>query len=319
MINYWIIAPYNSEDPENFENAWNYDVNNNTIAIGWKELGDISKDAWDQIYEKVHDRYKEKGDSWLKKQAKKITNAVWHFYHNIKSGDIIIARRGTKKIIGKGEVKGAPYYSTEEGKKRTPLTDDFYSNFLKVKWTPINIDLGAEFFSRITIYKTDQEKYNKFMNPQIDMIQDETVVSKDQQQFALEMYLEEFIVDNFSIIPAFEDLELWYDDDGILGKQYSLIDDDDQEIGRLDILAKNKKTNTYIVIELKKGKSSDVVVGQILKYMGWVQEHLCEIGESVRGLIICKEKDKKLEYALKPLLNVELKLYNIHFDLSNPP
>lgn len=58
-------------------------------------------------------------------------------------------------------------------------------------------------------------------------------------------------------------------------------------------------------------------MGQLSRYMGWVQENLCEHDESVQGLIICKEKDKKLEYALKiqPLMNV--KFYKIDFKLRD--
>lgn len=43
------------------------------------------------------------------------------------------------------------------------------------------------------------------------------------------------------------------------------------------------------MIELKRDKSSDAVVGQILRYMGWVQKHLAENGELVSGLIIATE------------------------------
>ena len=62
-----------------------------------------------------------------------------------------------------------------------------------------------------------------------------------------------------------------------------------------------------MVIELKKGRSSDVVVGQILRYMGWVKEHLAVDDYDqydVRGIIISKEKDDRLEYALKMLQKV---------------
>jgi len=43
MVRYWIIAPYDSKNLDIFEVAWDYDVKNNRIAIGWNDLGDISK------------------------------------------------------------------------------------------------------------------------------------------------------------------------------------------------------------------------------------------------------------------------------------
>jgi len=40
--------------------------------------------------------------------------------------------------------------------------------------------------------------------------------------------------------------------------------------------------------------SSDVVIGQILRYIGWVQEHLATDGQSVKGIIIAGDVDDKL-------------------------
>ena len=73
----------------------------------------------------------------------------------------------------------------------------------------------------------------------------------------------------------------------------------------------------YVVIELKKGKSSDVVVGQILRYMGWIKEHLCENDkQGVRGIIICRDRDERLDYALSMIKNiVEVRLYRVDFRL----
>jgi RecB family endonuclease NucS len=85
-------------------------------------------------------------------------------------------------------------------------------------------------------------------------------------------------------------------------------------IGNIDLLAVDRQKNEFVVIELKKGRSSDVAVGQILRYMGWVKANLAkEFG--VRGIIISKEKDEQLEYALKLMTNVNLFLYTISFDL----
>jgi hypothetical protein len=48
-----------------------------------------------------------------------------------------------------------------------------------------------------------------------------------------------------------------------------------------------------VVIELKKGRPSDQVVGQVLRYMGWVKKHLCTNGQAVKGLVICRDHDPK--------------------------
>jgi len=315
MTRYWIIAPYNSKIPEIFKAAWDYDVKNNTIAIGWNDLGDISKYSKEQIRSKIHEVYSEKGESWIKHNITRLTNALWNFYNNISIGDIIIARRGTKKLISIGKVIGDAYYSIEEGTLRTPNTDDIYCNFIKVEWEPKIIDYENIRFSTFTIYEIDPEKFNELTKKHEEReIKDDAFIDQKEQEFVLEKYLEDFIVNNFNSIFS-NSIQLWYDEEGNIGQQYPIIDNEARNIGRIDILARNIEENSYIVIELKKGRSSDKVVGQILGYIGWVQEHLCDEGETVKGIIICKEKDKKLEYALKATANIELKFYQINFKL----
>ncbi len=315
MTRYWIIAPYDSKIPEIFEAAWDYDVKNNTIAIGWNDLGDISKYSKEQIRSKIHEVYSEKGESWIKHNITRLTNALSNFYNIISIGDIIIARRGTKKLIGIGKVIGDAYYSSEEGTLRKPNMEDIYCNFIKVKWEPIIIDYENIRFSTFTIYEIDPEKFNELTKKYEEReIKDDAFIDQKEQKFALEKYLEDFIVNNFNSI-FHNSIQLWYDEECNIGQQYPLIDNEARNIGKIDILARNIEENSYIVIELKKGRSSDKVVGQILRYMGWVKEHLCNEGDSVKGMIICKDKDKKLEYALKVINIIDLKFFQIDFKL----
>ena len=52
--------------------------------------------------------------------------------------------------------------------------------------------------------------------------------------------------------------------------------------------------------------------------MGWVKENLCKPKEDVRGLIICKNKDEKLEYAIKMVGDIiNIQLYTIDFKLHS--
>lgn len=127
-------------------------------------------------------------------------------------------------------------------------------------------------------------------------------------EFAMEKYLEEFIESNFNMINFGANLELFQDEENT-GRQYTT------SIGRIDLLAIDHSKKEFIVIELKKGRSTDLVVGQILRYMGWVKDHLAE-NYNVRGIIIAKEKDEKLEYSLKMVSHVEMFLYKVHFDIE---
>ena len=54
----------------------------------------------------------------------------------------------------------------------------------------------------------------------------------------------------------------------------------------MDILAISKAKSELLVVELKKGRDSDVVVGQIQQYMGFAQSELAEINQTVKGVII---------------------------------
>ena len=132
-----------------------------------------------------------------------------------------------------------------------------------------------------------------------------------EQTLVLERYLEELIVSNFDKI--FEGkLELYSIPEGDVARQYPTDD-----VGRIDILAMEPGTNSFVVIELKKGRAVDQVVGQILRYMGWVDERLCEDKQRVKGIIICGGADPKLLSALRMIPNVELKYYKIDLELKD--
>ena len=87
---------------------------------------------------------------------------------------------------------------------------------------------------------------------------------------------------------------------------------DTGEVGRLDLLCKDKNGN-LVVIELKKMKAGSSIIDQIQRYMGWVMDHKAEKGQKVRGIIIVGKKDTALEYAVKANPNIEIKVFNISF------
>jgi hypothetical protein len=131
----------------------------------------------------------------------------------------------------------------------------------------------------------------------------------EEMEFALEKYLEDFIVAYWDKIDFGEKLTLFEDDDGNDGQQYLAGD-----AGYIDILARDEKNN-LVVVELKKGRKNDEVIGQVLRYMGWVRGNVAK-GAGVRGLIIVRDKDPKLDYALKEIADkVKIKRYSVSFKL----
>jgi len=297
MVRYWVIAPYDSRQGEIFDKAWEYDLREGTIAVGWSKLKNISDMTKPELKSKFEEIYS--------KEITRDINTLWRFFHEISPNDIIIARRGTKRIIGIGRVIAAAFYNVDDGKERVAhSTEKYYSNFIKVQWDKTEeIYFEQIVFSFYTMYEIDKEKYLSLIGEQ--PIEE---ASEELPEFILEKYLEEFIVSNFERIFRGQ-LELFLDDEGNIGQQYPT------EVGNIDILAKDPTSNSYIVIELKKGRESDRVVGQILRYMGWVKENLCQENENVKGLIICGERDERLDYALRMVQNISLKFYSLDFEL----
>lgn len=76
------------------------------------------------------------------------------------------------------------------------------------------------------------------------------------------------------------------------------------------------KMEGKFVVELKKGMTSDRVIGQTLRYIGWVRENLGN-GKPVKGLIIAKEIDEKLRYSLPKDPEIRVKTYELGFKLRD--
>ena len=126
--------------------------------------------------------------------------------------------------------------------------------------------------------------------------------------FPLEKYLEDFMVSNWEKTALGKTLVL-HSEDGELATQYTT------GLGPIDILARDKATQDWVVIELKRGKSSDAVVGQLLRYMGWVKKHKATGNENVRGIIITSAPDDRIKYAMLVSAGISFYTYRVSFDL----
>ena len=109
-----------------------------------------------------------------------------------------------------------------------------------------------------------------------------------------------------------------------MGKTYDIFEEDGELVGQqypsdtgpIDILAISKDKKELLVIELKKGRASDQVVGQIQRYMGYVLEELAEQGQSVKGIIIALEDDIRIRRALAVATNIGFYTYQVSFKLD---
>ncbi len=130
--------------------------------------------------------------------------------------------------------------------------------------------------------------------------------------FGLERHLQEFMIDNWELIDLNGKWDIFEEDGELVGVEYGT------DIGQIDLLCKAKSGSGWLVIELKRRQTEDQTVGQVLRYMGWVQENMADDKTPVKGLIICREDTPKLRYALKNTNNVDLMLYEVSFSLKTP-
>jgi hypothetical protein len=138
--------------------------------------------------------------------------------------------------------------------------------------------------------------------------------SSSETVFALEKYLHEFLVDNWDVTELSKEWCLPEEDGEIVGSKYYT-----GEVGEIDLLAKHKTENKWLVIELKRNQTSDSTVGQILRYISWVQRNLAAENDIVEGLVICHEIDKNLQYALYGQDNIKCMTYQVDFKLNPTP
>ena len=109
----------------------------------------------------------------------------------------------------------------------------------------------------------------------------------------------------------------------MLSQNYDIVEEDGDKIGKqyptdtgpIDILAISKDKKEVLVVELKKGRASDSVVGQIQRYMGYVTEFVAEDNQQVKGVIIALDEDQRIKFALKVAPNIEFYRYEVKFDL----
>jgi len=296
--------------PERFDKVWQFDRTSNLISIGWKELGDVSKLDRQKLSSAVARTYPDKPPT----TKALFENMVWNFYHEIAPGDFVIARRGRKILAGVGKVSGPAFYAPG----KSSIHD--HPNWLEVTWqeSPRDKKFPGIVFPMHTLSELTETKFRECVElpgEQLISIPSEDSdgeTPQDINAFVLEKYLEDFIVSNFQTIFKGE-FAIYEDEEGNDGQQYST------EIGPIDILSVEPKSKSFVVMELKKGRPSDQVVGQILRYMGWVKKNLCTNGQAVKGLIICREQDPKLSFALEMTTNIEVRYYSVSFKLAESP
>src|SRR5262245_25002444 len=148
-------------------------------------------------------------------------------------------------------------------------------------------------------YKADIEQMPTSTPEEVDDINDDA-----GSEFAYERDLQNYLAKNLHRIEP--GLRL-YEEEEISGLEFPAG-------GRyIDILAVDAQ-GSYIVVELKVSRGYDRVIGQLLRYMSWVEQNM-ETTKPVRVIIVAKEITDDVKLAASRIAGVQLIEYEIEFKL----
>lgn len=233
---------------------------------------------------------------------------LWTVCKGMNEGDVILSPTG-RGMYHVGAVSG-PYWYQEAAE---------LPHSRPVQWRPDLIaraDLSPELqaSTRRPMTVVDVSSFSgeikKLLGdgPKDGTVLDPTV--EDPSAFALEKHLEDFLVANWASTELGRGYRIYEVDGERVGQQYPT------DTGPIDILAMSHDRSQLLVVELKRGRASDAVVGQIQRYMGYVTEVLAEPNQTVRGVIIAFEDDLRVRRALAVAPNIDFYRYEVHFHLK---
>jgi restriction system protein len=280
------------------------------VGVGWFADLDLTGQfpkEWRDFNKKYIPKFLETGEGTSRVAAGLACGMTWTVCNFIQEGDYVLSPKGDREYQI-GRVTG-PYQYVPAG----PLP-----HRRPVEWLDIVInrddlseDVRRSTKSAGTVVvlgeSPELEKLVKHGDAPSVIVNEENVESP--YAFVLEKYLEDFLVSNWAHTELGAEYDIYSENDELVGQQYQ------SDTGPIDILAVSKDKKTLLVVELKRGKVSDVVVGQIQRYMGFVKEELLEPGQQVRGVIIGLDDDKRIQRALSVTSNIDFYKYEINFKL----
>jgi restriction system protein len=273
-----------------------------------EDLSDKLPDDWRAFNKRFIPVFLARNPDRTKIGAGLACGALWNVAKGIQKGDVVLCPDGAG-AYRVGEVIGD--YQHAPGQilpHRRPVRWLNQSIDRSAMSDALKSSIGAIGTARnLELYREELEKLVGEVSGPMIVSRDPDV--EDPSAFAMEQHLEDFLVENWAGTELGKDYDI-FEEDGVFGKQYQTND-----AGVIDILAIRKDKKELLVVELKKGRASDAVVGQALRYMGYVLQELAEEGQAVRGVIIALEDDQKLRRALAATPNMTFYRYQVSFRL----
>jgi len=272
------------------------------------DLSNQLPDNWREFNKKFIPIWLENHPGKSKISAGLSCGALWTIARGIENDDIVLCPNGHGSYYV-GEVLDTYSYHPEGvlPHRRT------------VKWYPNTVERSAMSealrnstgsigtVSDITKYAEEIELLIVGTKPPVIISTDDTI--EDVWTFMLEKHLEDFLVQNWKQTELGNSYDIFEDNGELVGQQYPT------DTGPIDIFAMSKDRRELLVVELKKGRASDNVVGQIQRYMGYVKEELAEDNQVVKGVIVALEDDLRIKRALSIANNIEFYRYQVNFKL----
>jgi hypothetical protein len=179
---YWIYSPGEGAI------LWDDLYKSSEMAIGWGEIGDLSKI---ESTEDLKIRYMETFNP--DNSASNNRKALWQFANTIKPGDIVIAKKGGRKLVGYGRVESDYFFKEEQ--------PDF-AHCLRVTWLANKeVDLPEEqsrnvkkTLTDITDYKGYAQKLIGYFDVDVDL---DSITLEDEELEAPEFTMEQAMEDLF--------------------------------------------------------------------------------------------------------------------------
>jgi len=281
------------------------------VGIGFS-IPDISKLNFSSssLREEIREIYTQSHLESTKASIASATGMIFRFVTTIEIGDIVLMPLGdgTYRV---GEITGDYFYAgllepiphRRSVLWRGVLVKDSFSKSFKNT-------LGAiATISDVTHQSAEIEALLSGNTARVESVQ----ANMDQSEFALEKHLEDFLIKNWANTDLGREYDLLTDENGeFIAQQYLT------EVGPIDILAIKQDKSEILILELKKGRSGDAVVGQMLRYITAVKKEILEDNQKIRAIILTGQDDKKIRYSLEALNGmIEFMIYKISFTITN--
>ena len=168
-VHYWIYSPgYGSTKWDEFYEA-------GIMAIAREYLGDLSQFV---SRKEMQEQMKKCSTDTGTVSYKNASLETWQFVHDLKPGDVIFAKSGKRKIVGRGIVTSDYIYDSER--------DAEYQNIRKVNWT--HKGEWEHPGNAITKVLTDVTSYTEYVEELSALFEDESIDEIEEVEIEYPIY-----------------------------------------------------------------------------------------------------------------------------------